>query len=229
MCKEKLLEILDVALLNEEAVSSKPAAVCSASSVHVATPMPGAELRDARLAFVDASLLRVLHAAEHDGVERGGRAEEEVALGLAERAQRAKSKCLFQILHTVERLGLRRELVGRGEREVTHEIDRVRQILSRSDGYAPRHERLATALGPDGLIHPGVLKALLGEESVPLARHVVLAENVFDHTDKLRVFHDSARVERVVPDHDLAHGVVLQLHIVVSVCVRRRGEGFNKV
>ena len=50
-----------------------------------------------------------------------------------------------------------------------------------------------------------------------LARHVVLAENVFDDTDKLWVFDDSTRVKRVVPDHDLAHGVVLQLHVVVTV------------
>ena len=155
---------------------------------YVTTPVPGTELRDTRLAVVDGILLRVLHAAEHDGVERGGRAEEEVPFGLAERAQRTESELSFQRLHTVERLGLRRELVGRRHREIAHQVDSVRQIFCRAGGYAPRHERLATALGPDGLIHPGVLKALLREESMPLPRNIVLAENVFDHRNELRIF-----------------------------------------
>ena len=95
---EKLLEVLDIALLDEKAVTSEPTTMGSASGVDIASPVPGAELRQASLCafFVRGG---VLHAAEHDSVERSTGAEKEVALGLAERAQRTKSKFPFQILN----------------------------------------------------------------------------------------------------------------------------------
>jgi len=156
----------------------------SAASVNIFPPVTGAELRDARLRgfgfAIHGGTLRVLHAAEHHSVERGGSPQEEITLGLAERAKRAEHKRRFETLHAVKRASSLRKNVGLCGGKIAHNVDTIGQTFCGAFRDSPRNERLATALGTDVLLPP-VLFELCGvvKELVSFPCNIILAENIY--------------------------------------------------
>ena len=153
-------------------------------TTYVLAPVSGVELRDAGLATVLASGLRVLHAAEHDRVQRGAGAQEEIAFGLAQRAQRAEHELVLEVAHPVERARVLAKHVVLAGGKIAHQVNRIGQFFRRSSRHSPRQERLATALRSDVLVLPVRVELRLRKEFVALPCNVVLAEDVCGKGDK---------------------------------------------